>query len=114
MSSAETRLTGREKVQEFAIAEPRESFPRDFAAGLIAQAQSHSAVGTNRSAALFGSKAHVSDTVSIERYLWLGEKNAHHATDCSAVRKPRNRLRLPSRFEATAVIPAALAALRTS
>ena len=51
---------------------------------------------------------------SIERYLWLGEKNAHHAADCSAVRKPWNRLRLPSRFEATALIPAAFAALRTS
>ena len=53
-------------------------------------------------------------TLSIERYLRLGEKNAHHAADCSAVRKPRNRLRLPSRFEATAFIPAAFAALRTS
>ena len=99
-------------MQEFAIAEPREYFPRDFAAGLIAQGQSHSAVGTSRSAALFGSKAHVSDTVSIERYLWLGEKNAYHAADSSAVRKPWNRLGLPSRFEATALIPAAFAAFR--
>ncbi len=41
----------------------RGAFPRDFAAGLIAQGQSHSAVGTSRSAALFGGKAHVSDTV---------------------------------------------------
>jgi hypothetical protein len=39
------------------------AFPRDFAAGLIAQGQSHSAFGTSRSTALFGSKTRVLDTL---------------------------------------------------
>jgi hypothetical protein len=40
----------------------RGDIPRDFKAGAIAQGQSHSAVGTSRWAALFGSNTLVSDT----------------------------------------------------